>query len=95
MHHYQYMGYPITYQQKIAVPLHFIHSGMILHIQFFSPTSPKLNLLCKPSIHPAAGSNHEFTQYLTIQNNQKTGPISAYRFSLRMESSMFHLTNGI
>ena len=41
---YLLISHLYTYHQRIAVPLHFIHSGMLLHVQFFSPTNPKLNL---------------------------------------------------
>ena len=37
MHYHQHMGYPITYHQRIAIPIHFIHSGTLFHIQFFNP----------------------------------------------------------
>ena len=52
MHYYQHMGYPITYHQRIAIPIHFIHSDTLFHIQFFYPqqtknlTSPHLQKNC-------------------------------------------------
>ena len=41
MHYHQHMGYPIIYHQRIAVPTHFIHSGILFHIQFFYPQQIK------------------------------------------------------
>ena len=83
MHHYQHMGYPITYHQRIAVPTFFFHSSTLFHIQFFilnkSRTQPHPHLqknCCQVLPTPFRGrANAHFIGFLKLPVHHTYPPL--------------------